>query len=152
MQRNCKYNSLFTFFPSHQVSISTHMHSVHFSTFSMHYAQCTSHLWHHTNMGYNAVAGDSGAGSHLPRTNRQSLLTKYVEKVGKLKYCGSIHTLQPPPDQGGDMCKVWFRSVQKCRFVLVPYKQTNKQTFIFIYKIIWTLEERDFSNVKSYRI
>ena len=37
MQCNYKCNSLFTSFPSHQVSIFTHMHSVHFSAFSMHY-------------------------------------------------------------------------------------------------------------------
>jgi len=46
-----------------------------------------------------------------------SLPTKWVEKVGKVKYCGPIHTLQSLPDHGGDVCKVWFRSVQKCGFV-----------------------------------
>jgi len=49
MQWNCKSNSLFTSFPSHQVSIFTHMHSVPFSAFSMHYARCTSRPWRHTN-------------------------------------------------------------------------------------------------------
>jgi hypothetical protein len=49
MQCNCKCNSLFTSFPSHQVSIFTHMHSIHFSVFSVHYPQCTSRLWRHTN-------------------------------------------------------------------------------------------------------
>jgi len=39
---HCNCNSLFTSFSSHQVSIFTHMHSVHFSAFSTHYAQCTS--------------------------------------------------------------------------------------------------------------
>ena len=33
------------------------------------------------------------------------------------------------------MCKVWFRLVQKCEFVYGTNKHTNKQTFIFIYKI-----------------
>jgi hypothetical protein len=85
MQCNFKCNSLFTSFPSHQVSISTHMYAVHFSAFSMHYALCTSRPWRHTNTAYNAVAADSGAGSHLPRTNRDSLQTKYIEKVGKFE-------------------------------------------------------------------
>jgi len=132
MQCNCKFNSLFTFFLSHHVSISTHMLFVHFSAFSMHYAQCTSLPWRHTKTGYNAVAGYSGAGIHLPRTNRNSLPTKYVEKLGKLKYCGFIHTIRPPPDQGGDVWKFLLY-----RFINVDlYKfHTNKQTFIFIYKI-----------------
>ena len=34
-----------------------------------------------------------------------------------MKYCGLIHTLWSLPDHGGDVCKVWFRSVQKCGFV-----------------------------------
>jgi len=79
---------------------------------TVHVTSVTSHQ-HTLHHGYNAVAGDSGTGSHLPPMNRHSLTTKYVEKVGKLKYCGS----RPPPDQGGDLCKVWFRSVQKCGFV-----------------------------------
>jgi len=76
MQCHCTCNSLSTSFPSHQVSISTHMHSVHFSSFSMHYAQCTSRPWRRTNTGCNAVAGDSCAGGHLRSTNLHSLPTK----------------------------------------------------------------------------
>jgi hypothetical protein len=83
---------------------------------TVHITSVTSHQQapHH---GYNVVAGDAGAGSHLLRPNQHSLPTKFVEKVEKLKYSGSIHTLQHPPDQRGDVCKVWFRSVQKCGFV-----------------------------------
>jgi hypothetical protein len=97
---------------------------------TVHVTSVTLHQYalHH---GYNSVAGDSGAGSHLLHTNRHSLPTKYVEKVAKLKYYRPILTLRPPPDQEGDVCKVWFRSVQIYGVVLVPYKQT----FIFIYKI-----------------
>ena len=129
MQCNCKGNSLFTSLPFHQVSISTHMHSVHFSAFSVHYAQCTSRPWRHTNTGYNAVTRDSGAGRLLPHTNRHSLPTKYVEKVGKLKFCGSIHTLRPPPDQRGDVSKFGsyrFRNVDLCKF------HTNKHSSLYI--------------------
>jgi len=43
--------------------------------------------------GYNAVAGQCGAGSHLQHARRHSLPTKLFENVGKLKYCGSVHTL-----------------------------------------------------------
>ena len=55
---------------------------------TVHVTPVTSHQ-HAPHHGYNAVAGDCGAGSHLLRTNRHSLPTKWVEKVGKLKYCGS---------------------------------------------------------------
>jgi hypothetical protein len=63
------------------------------------------------------ILRSSGAGSHLLRMNLHLLLTKMVETVGKVKYCGPIHTLWFLPDHGGDVCKVWFRSVQKCGFV-----------------------------------
>jgi hypothetical protein len=42
---------------------------------------------------------------------------KTKEKVTKVENCGFIHTLRSLPDQGGDVCKVWFRLVQKCEFV-----------------------------------
>jgi hypothetical protein len=74
---NCSWNSLFTCFLSHQVSIFTHTHSVHSTAFfyalpivhdtSSKNAQVspatTSFPWRHTNTsqnhGYNAVADDS---------------------------------------------------------------------------------------------
>ena len=83
---------------------------------TVHVTPATSHQ-HALHHGYKAVAGKSGAGSHLLRTNRHLLPTKEVENMGNFKYCGSIRTLRPPPDQGEDVCKVWFRSVQKCGFV-----------------------------------
>jgi len=82
---NCNCNSLFTCFLSHQVSIFTHMHSVHFTAFfyalpivhdtSSKNAQVspatTSFPWHHTkscnNHGYNAVADESGQVSFAKR-------------------------------------------------------------------------------------
>jgi len=39
-----------------------------------------------------------------------------------------MHTLRSIPDEGGDVCKVWFRLVQKCEFVSGRNKQINKQT------------------------
>ena len=111
----------------------THTHSIHFSVFSLHNPppSVTSHQ-HAPHHGYKAVARQCGAGSHLLRTNLHALPTKYVEKLGKLKYCGFIHTIRPPPDQGGDVWKFLLY-----RFINVDlYKfHTNKQTFIFIYKI-----------------
>ena len=97
----------------------------------------TSCPWRDTNTccnhGYNAVADDSCASSHLLTRIRHSLPIEEVEKVEKVKYCGSIHIVRSLPDQGGDVCKVWFRLIQKCDVNL--YKvQTNKQTFSFIYK------------------
>jgi hypothetical protein len=55
---------------------------------------------------------------------------KMTKKVTKVKNCGSIHTLRSLPDQGGDVCKVWFRLVQKCEFV--RYKQTHKHSALYI--------------------
>jgi len=57
------------------------------------------------------------AGSHLLPRIRHSLPTEEVENVEKIKYCESIHTLRSLPDQGSDVCKVWFKLVQKCVFV-----------------------------------
>jgi hypothetical protein len=99
-----------------------HTHAFHsllcvfYALRTVHITSMTSHQ-HMLHQGYNAVAGDAGAGGHLLRPNQHSLPTKYAEKVENLKYCGSIHTLRHPPDQWGDVCKVWFRSVQKCGFV-----------------------------------
>ena len=84
-------------------------HTVHITSMTSH-----QHAPHH---GYNAVARQCGAGSHLLHTNHHALVTKYVEKVERVKYCGPIHTLRSLPDHGADVCKVWFRSVQKCGFV-----------------------------------
>jgi hypothetical protein len=81
----------------------------------------TSFSWRHTNTsennGYNAVAEDCCAGSHFVPRIRHPLPNKKVGKVGKVKYLPTIYTLRSLPDQGGDVCKVWFRSVQKCEFV-----------------------------------
>jgi hypothetical protein len=76
MQCNCKCNSLVTSFPSHQFSIFTHTHSVHFSAFSLHNPPCVTSHQHMPHHGYNAVAGQCGAGSHLLRANRHQLPTK----------------------------------------------------------------------------
>jgi hypothetical protein len=72
-------NSLFTSFPSHRVSIFTHAFLSLFRIFyilrTVHVTPVTSHqLAPHC--GYNAVVGESGAGSHLLHTNRHSLPTK----------------------------------------------------------------------------
>jgi hypothetical protein len=85
----------------------------------------TSCPWRHTNTccshRYNAVADDSCAGSHLLRRIRHSLSTEGFEKV---KCFGPIHTLRSLPDQGGDVCKVWFRNVNLYKV------QTNFQLYV----------------------
>jgi hypothetical protein len=86
----------------------------------------TSFPWRRTNTrknhGYNAVADDSCASSHLLSWNWHSLTTK---KVKKAKNFGSIHTLWSLLDQGGDVCKVWFRFIHKC-----SKYGTNKQKHV----------------------
>jgi len=47
----------------------------------------------------------------------QWLLKEKGQKVEEVKNIGPIHTLRSLPDDGGDVCKVWFRSAQKCGFV-----------------------------------
>ena len=53
-------------------------------------------------------------GNHLLPRIRHSSPTEQVKKV---KYCESIPTLRSLPDKGGDVCKLWFRLVQKCESV-----------------------------------
>jgi len=147
MQCSCKCNSLFTSFPSHQVSISTHMHSVHFSAFSMHYAQCTSCPWRHTN------------------TRRITNITQQRGSVAPAAiYCARIGTLAP--DKIGRKCwKVEIllvhtypttsprprgRCVQSLvhigseMWICLSSIQTNKQTFIFIYNIYVCINTRNY--------
>ena len=59
----------------------------------------------------------TGAGSHFVPRIAHSLPKKKVKKVEKVKHFRTIHTLRSLLDQGGDVCKVWFRLVQKCEFV-----------------------------------
>jgi hypothetical protein len=97
----------------HPVSSGFHFHThafrsllhIFYALRTVHITPVTSHQQapHH---GYNTFPGECGTGSHLLCANQHMLPTKWVKKVGKLKYCGSIHTLRPPPDQGGDVCKV----------------------------------------------
>jgi hypothetical protein len=123
VQMQCKLQVQFILYLL-PVSSGFHFHThacrsllrVFYALRTVHITPVTPHQ-HAPHHGYNAIAGECGAGCHLPRTNRHSLPTKQVKNVEKLKYCGPIHILRPPPDQGGDVCKVWFRSVQKCRFV-----------------------------------
>jgi hypothetical protein len=86
--------------------------------------------------GYNSVAMTLGPAAMLC----PGFCTGSWQKRSKsVKYCVSIHTLWPPPDEREDMCKFRLRSVQKCGFVSDTNKQTNKQKrtkshFIFIYE------------------
>jgi len=78
-------------------------------------------IWRHTNTlknhGYNAVAEVSCAGSHVVPRILHSLPMKKVKKVEKSQTF-SDHTYPTViPDEGGDVCKFWFRLVQKCGFV-----------------------------------
>jgi len=60
------------------------------------------------------------ADSHFVGRFWHSLLRKNVKKVKKAKHFRTIHTLRSLPDQGGDVCKVWFRNVNLYKV------QTNK--------------------------
>jgi hypothetical protein len=58
------------------------------------------------NHGYNALAEDPGAASHLLRSIGNKPATEEVVKVEKIKYYGSIPTLRSLADQRRDVCKV----------------------------------------------
>jgi hypothetical protein len=82
------------------------------------------------------------AGSHFVQRIWHLLLTKKVQKVEEGKHFRTIYTLRSLPDQGEDVCKFWFRLVQKCKFIYGTNKQTkNKQTFSFIYEINYFVQE-----------
>jgi len=141
---------VFTSFLSHQVSIFTHLHSVHFSALCRHYPQrktlqrasvvccikdirlsrmtlgaivicyITDASWRKCRLldhGYNAVAITLGPAAILCPVFCTGCWQKRSKRSKRVKYCGSIHTLRPPSDEGGDVCKVRLRSVQKCGFV-----------------------------------
>jgi hypothetical protein len=81
----------------------------------------TSRAWRHTNTfryhGYNALANAPADDSYLLRSIGHTFATEEVEKVGKVEYRGSVRALRSLPNQVGNGCKVWLRSVQKCKFV-----------------------------------
>ena len=57
------------------------------------------------------------AGSHFVPRIRHPLPTKKVKKVENVEHFRTIHTLRSLPDQGGDVCKAWLRSVQECEYL-----------------------------------
>ena len=67
--------------------------------------------------GYNAVAMTVGPAAMLCPGFCTGSWQKRSKRSKRVKYSGSIHTLRPPPNEGGDVCKVRLRSVQKCGFV-----------------------------------
>ena len=64
--------------------------------------------------GYNAVAMTLGSAAMLCPV---FCTGSWQKRLKRIKYCGSIHTIRPSADEGGDVCKVRLRSVQKCGFV-----------------------------------
>jgi hypothetical protein len=75
--------------------------------------------WRHTKTSKNhglTLSRMTRTGSHFVSI-RHPLPTKNVKKLEKVKHFRTIHTLRSIPDKGGDVCKIWFRLVQKCEFV-----------------------------------
>jgi len=66
---------------------------------------------------YNAIAMTRGAAAMLCPGFCTGSWQKRPKRSKRVKYCGSIHILRLPPEEGGDVCKVRLRSVQKCGFV-----------------------------------
>jgi len=137
MQCNCKCNSLVTSLPSHQVSIFTHVHSVHFSAFSLHNSMCVTSHQHAPHHGYNAVAGSVAQAAiycaRIGTRSQQNRSKRWVRWniVGPYIPYGLFQTT-------GKTCAKFgsdrFRNVDL--YKVQTNIETNKQTFIFIYKII----------------
>jgi hypothetical protein len=80
----------------------------------------TDDSWHKCRLldhGYNAVTMTLGPAVMLCPVFCTGSWKKMMKMSKRVKYCGSTHNLRPPPDEGGDVCKVRLRSVQKCEFV-----------------------------------
>jgi hypothetical protein len=140
---------------SHQISNFTHIHSIHFSALSMHYPQCktlqsTSVICYITDIklsrmtldasvvcyhGYNAVANDSWAGSHLVPRILHCLLTEKAEKVEKGQIFW-VHTYPTTPRRRGRRVQ---RSVEigSEMWIRVSSILTNRQTNIHSSLYIW---------------
>jgi len=112
----------------------THMHSVHFSVSVVHCPECTTLpvrtrncrllQRHFRDVAHTAaritkitLSRMTCASRHFVPRIRHSLPMKKVKKVEKVKHFRTIHTLRSLPDQGEDVCKVWFRMVQKSESV-----------------------------------
>jgi hypothetical protein len=54
--------------------------------------------------GYNAVAKTLGPAAMLCPVFCTGSWQKMTKMSKRVKYCGSTHTLRPPPDEGGDVC------------------------------------------------
>jgi hypothetical protein len=129
MQRNYKYNLLFTFFPCHQVSVFTHMHSLRvFNAFrTAHVTPVTSQqdASHH---GYNARAGEcdlcwplsSKLWRRQPFTAYEVALAldKIGRKGGKIEILW-VHIYSTTPSRakfGSKMC-IFISSIQTFIFI-----------------------------------
>jgi hypothetical protein len=67
--------------------------------------------------GYTAIVMTPGPAAMLCPGFCTGSWQKRSKRSKRLIYCGYIRTLRSLPDHGGDVCEVWFRSVQKCGFV-----------------------------------
>jgi len=67
--------------------------------------------------GYNAIEMTPGPAAMLCPGFCTGSRQKRSKRSKRVKYCGSIRTLRSLPDDGRDVCEVWFRSVQKYGFV-----------------------------------
>jgi len=134
MQCNCKCSSLVTSFPSHQVSIFTCTHSIPLSAFSFYNLPpfVTSHQ-HGPHHGYYAVGGV--VWRRQPSNARKSAPApdKISRKGGKgeILWARTCPTVSSRPR---GRCVQSLVPIGSEMWICIRYKQTNIQTFIFIYK------------------
>ena len=132
MQCNCMCNSLVTFFSSHQVSIFTHAHSIHFCVFSLHNPppSVTSHQ-HAPHHGYNAVAGQW---RRQPSTAQESVPAP--DKIGRRGGKGEIlwaHTYHTISSRPRGRCVQSLVLIGSEMWICIRYKQTyNKHSSLYI--------------------
>jgi hypothetical protein len=128
MQCNCKCISLVTSFPSHQVSIFTHTHSVYFSAFSL--CDVTPACPHHDiKQKWCSVA---------PAAIYCAPSAPAPDKIGRKGGKGEIlwaHTYPTVSSRPRGRRVQSLVPIGSEMWICIRYKQIYIQTFIFIYEI-----------------
>ena len=139
MQCNYKCNSLFTSFPSHQVSIFRHMHSIHYSAFSLHNPSCMmshQHAPHHRYnavVGYQMICGSRAVWRRQPSTAHESAPApdKIDQKGGKGEILWA-HTCPMVSSGPRGRCMQSLVPIGSEMWICIRYKITTIHTSLYI--------------------
>ena len=133
MQCNCKCNSIVTSFPSYQVSIFTHTHSVHFAAFSLHNPPCVTSHQHTPHHGYKAAAGSGVVWRRQPSTAPKS--ASAPDKIGRKGGKGEVlwvHTYPTVSSRPRGRCVQSLVPISSEMWICIRYKQTNVHSSLYV--------------------